>query len=164
MKNLGCGLSAEREAREILDTIPCVGPVTIDVVVSELGDVRRFSSQKKVVAYAGLDPGIRESANRSKQLGITKEESLALERERCMAWCFLQKSSEPSLVSQKWAPLTLGVGGALGQLWGCYSPKSAPTVQANSVSRPSDGSRRLSDCPKRVAEANQQETESDDKG
>jgi transposase len=66
---------AEREARQVLETIPCVGPVTIEVVLSELGDVRRFRSQKQVAAYAGLVPGIRQSANRAKQLGITKEGS-----------------------------------------------------------------------------------------
>lgn len=66
---------AEREARQVLETIPCVGPVTVEVVLSELGDVRRFRSQKQVAAYAGLAPGIRESASRTKQLGITKEGS-----------------------------------------------------------------------------------------
>jgi transposase len=66
---------AEREARQVLETIPCVGPVTIEVVLSELGDVRRFRSQKQVAAYAGLAPGIRQSASRTKQLGITKEGS-----------------------------------------------------------------------------------------
>ena len=66
---------AEREARQVLETMPCVGPVTVEVVLSELGDVRRFRSQKQVAAYAGLAPGIRESASRTKQLGITKEGS-----------------------------------------------------------------------------------------
>jgi len=75
---------AEKEAREVLDTIPCVGPVTIDVVVSELGDVRRFRSQKKVGAYAGLAPGIRESSGRRKELGITKEGS------RLLRWALVE--------------------------------------------------------------------------
>lgn len=65
----------EREARAALATIPCVGSVTIDVVLSELGDIRRFRSAKQVAAYAGLAPGIRESAGRGKQLGITKQGS-----------------------------------------------------------------------------------------
>jgi transposase len=67
--------AAERKAREVLETMPSVGPVTVDVVLSELGDVRRFRSEKQVAAYAGLAPGIRQSAGRSKQLGITKEGS-----------------------------------------------------------------------------------------
>ena len=66
---------AEREARAILNTIPQVGAVTIDVVVSELGDVSRFRSQKRACAYAGLVPGQRESAGKSRQLRITKEGS-----------------------------------------------------------------------------------------
>ena len=46
--------------RVVLDSIPCVGPVTIDVVLAEVGDIRRFGSQRKATAYAGLAPGIRE--------------------------------------------------------------------------------------------------------
>lgn len=69
---------AEREARAVLDTMPEVGPVTIDVVLSELGDWRRFGNAKQVVAYAGLDPGFRESAGKARQLKITKEGSKLL--------------------------------------------------------------------------------------
>lgn len=72
------GPAAEREAREVLETIPYVGTVTIDVVLSELSDVRRFHSQRQVTAYAGLAPGLRESAGRSKQPAITKEGSRLL--------------------------------------------------------------------------------------
>jgi transposase len=69
---------AEQESRKVLETIPEVGPVTIDVVLSELGDLRRFRSVKRVVSYAGLDPGSRESAGKTHQLGITKEGSRLL--------------------------------------------------------------------------------------
>jgi transposase len=69
---------AEQEARAVLDSMPCVGPVTIDVVLAEAGDIRRFGSQRKATAYAGLAPGIRESAGKSKQLHITKEGSRLL--------------------------------------------------------------------------------------
>jgi len=62
----------------VLDTIPGVGPVTVDTVLSELGDVGRFRSAKQVCAYAGLVPDQRESAGRSKQLGITKQGSKIL--------------------------------------------------------------------------------------
>ncbi len=93
---------AEREAREVLDTMPCVGPVTIDVVVSELGDVRRFGSQKKVAAYAGLDPGIRESANHSKQLGITKAGSRMLRWALVeLAWRMVGKTRRWGLIYHK---------------------------------------------------------------
>jgi transposase len=75
---------AEREARAVLSTIPYVGAVTIDAVVSELGDVRRFPSQKHVVAYAGLAPGVRASASRRHDLHITKEGS------RILRWAMVE--------------------------------------------------------------------------
>lgn len=62
----------EAEARARLATIPGVGPVTVDVVVSELGDIRRFESVGAVCAYAGLAPKVRESAGRRQELSITK--------------------------------------------------------------------------------------------
>lgn len=74
----------EREARAVLATMPLVGPVTTDIVLSETGDVRRFKSSKRIVAYAGLDPGFRESAGKRKQLSITKEGS------RLLRWAMIE--------------------------------------------------------------------------
>ncbi len=65
----------EAEARAKLQTIPGVGPVTVDVVLSELGDIHRFQSSKAVCAYAGLVPQVRQSGGKGKDLGITKEGS-----------------------------------------------------------------------------------------
>jgi transposase len=76
--------AAEREARAVLETMPEVGAVTTDVVISELGDHRRFRSAKRVVSYAGLDPGSRESAGKARQLGITKEGS------RLLRWAMVE--------------------------------------------------------------------------
>ena len=47
-------------------------------MLAEAGDIRRFGSQRKATAYAGLAPGIRESAGKAKQLGITKQGSRLL--------------------------------------------------------------------------------------
>jgi transposase len=74
----------EREARAVLSTIPEVGPVTIDVVLSELGDWRRFRNAKQVVSFAGLDPGYRESDGKGKRLSITKEGS------RLLRWVMIE--------------------------------------------------------------------------
>jgi transposase len=93
---------AEREAREILDSVPCVGPVTIDVVLAEVGDIRRFGSQRKATAYAGLAPGIRESAGKAKQLGITKQGSGLLRTTLVeMAWRLVIKTRRWSNVYEK---------------------------------------------------------------
>ena len=53
---------AEQEARAVLASIPGVGAVTVDGVLSELGEVRRFRSAKRVVAYAGLAPGQHDAS------------------------------------------------------------------------------------------------------
>jgi transposase len=49
-----------------------LGPTTIEVVLSEIGDIERFRSQKKVVAYAGLAPGHRESAGHKEGSGLLR--------------------------------------------------------------------------------------------
>ena len=88
--------AAEREARRVLDTIPEVGPVTIDVTLSELGDWRRFRSAKRVVSYAGLDPGSRESGGKARQLGITKEGS------RLLRWVMVETAWRLVNKYQRW--------------------------------------------------------------
>jgi transposase len=90
------GPLAEREARAILDSIPMVGPVTIDAVLSELGDWRRFRSQKAVAAFAGLDPGMRSSADKRHDLHITKEGS------RLLRWALIQAAWRLVIKSPRW--------------------------------------------------------------
>ncbi len=93
----------EAEARAVLETIPEVGPVTIDVVVSELGDVQRFRSAKQVVAYAGLAPGQRESAGRKKEVGITKEGS------RRLRWALVEAAWRLVGKTRRWATVFEGI-------------------------------------------------------
>lgn len=88
--------AAEREARAVLATMPGVGKVTVDVVLSELGDVRRFRSQKQVMAYAGLAPRVRESAGRSKQQGITKQGS------RLLRWAMVELAWRMTSKTRRW--------------------------------------------------------------
>jgi transposase len=88
---------AEAEARAVLGSIPQVGPVTVDVVLSELGDVGRFRSAKQVAAYAGLAPGQRESAGKSKDLGITKDGS------RLLRWALVEAAWRLVYRSPRWS-------------------------------------------------------------
>lgn len=87
---------AEKEARAVLATMPGVGAVTIDVVLAELGDPRRFRSQRKAVAFAGLAPGIRQSAGKSKQLSISKEGSPLLR------WALVQAAWRVVRYTRRW--------------------------------------------------------------
>ena len=87
----------EKEAREVLETIPGVGTVTIDVVVSELGDITRFRNAKAVCAYAGLAPIVRQSGGKkSRDLGISKRGSGLLR------WALVEASWRMIRTSQKW--------------------------------------------------------------
>jgi len=93
----------EQEARAVLATIPAVGPVTIDVVVSELGPIERFRSAKRVVAYAGLAPGQRESAGHSRDLGITKDGS------RYLRWALVEGAWRLIRRSAHWRAVYEGI-------------------------------------------------------
>jgi transposase len=54
----------EAEARAVLKTIPGVGPVTTEVVISELGEIGRFKNAKTVCSYAGLVPVVRQTGSK----------------------------------------------------------------------------------------------------
>lgn len=46
-----------------LHTVPGHGPVLAAIVLSEIGDISRFSAPEKLVAFAGVDPSVRQSGN-----------------------------------------------------------------------------------------------------
>ena len=90
------GSDQERLDRGILKTVPGVGEVTSEVILAELADPRRFSSLKKVVAYAGLAPGQRESAGKRQNLHIEKTGSPLLR------WVLVQAAWQLAKRSPKW--------------------------------------------------------------
>ena len=92
---------AEQEARALLATIPQIGPVTVDVVLSELGDWRRFRSQKAVTAFAGLAPGFRKSAEKCLELHISKEGS------RLLRWALIQAAWRLVIRSPRWRQILM---------------------------------------------------------
>ena len=44
-----------------ITSIPGIGPVTGAIILAEIGDVTRFASPEKLVAYAGIDPTVYQS-------------------------------------------------------------------------------------------------------
>lgn len=88
--------SLEAEARAALRSVPGVGVVTVEVLISEIGDIRRFRSAKDVAAYAGLVPRMRESAGKGKELGITKEGS------RLLRWALVEAAWRLVRRSARW--------------------------------------------------------------
>ena len=47
----------------VIMTIPGIGYINGGMIVGEIGDVHRFSSPGKLLAYAGLDPSVYQSGN-----------------------------------------------------------------------------------------------------
>src|SRR5262249_40911395 len=95
--------AAEAEARAVLKSVPGVGRVTVEVIVSELGDVRRFRSIKQVSAYAGLAPGERSSDGKRKELGISKEGSPLLR------WALVEAAWRAKRLSARWRTVFEGI-------------------------------------------------------
>ncbi len=44
-----------------LHTIPGVGPIAAATILGEIGDIRRFKTASALVAYAGIDPSVKQS-------------------------------------------------------------------------------------------------------
>lgn len=55
-----------------LASIPGVGTYSAMVILSEIGEVERFSSPKALFSYAGLVPWVRESAGHQSRGGISR--------------------------------------------------------------------------------------------
>ncbi|SRR6266404_161475 len=100
---------AEAQARTLLHTIPGVGEVTVEAFISEVGDVRRFGSQKKVAAYAGLSPGQRESAGKVKELNITHRGS------RLLRWALTQAAWQLVRRDLRWRTIFEGMARRRGK-------------------------------------------------
>lgn len=88
---------AEQEARAILATMPGVGLVTIETVLAELGDSRRFKNGRAVASFAGLDPGVRESDGKRHELKLSKAGSPALR------WVMIQLAHRVKTRSLRWS-------------------------------------------------------------
>jgi len=67
-------------------SIPGVGPVTGATIISEIGDIKRFSHKTKLLAYAGIDPVIYESGKfKASNTSISKHGSRFLRSALFMA-------------------------------------------------------------------------------
>jgi transposase len=58
-------------------TIPGVGSVTAQSIVGVIGEVKRFPTPRHLVGYLGLDPGVRQSGERTARRGHISREGQA---------------------------------------------------------------------------------------
>lgn len=66
--------------------IPGIGIFSALLILAEIGDIQRFDSPKKLASYAGLVPGVYQSAQTRHTRGITRQGS------RYLRWILVEAS------------------------------------------------------------------------
>lgn len=84
-------------ARDLLDSLPCVGKVLSAVLALEIGAVERFRSPGALASYAGLVPVARESADWKRQDGCPWDCNVYLK------WAYVEAANLISIQRRRWA-------------------------------------------------------------
>src|SRR4051794_1058569 len=93
----------------LLDTIPGIGDLLGLTLASEIGDVARFSSPRKLIGYAGLAPKINQSGDRSRTGALSKAGS------RTLRWAAVEAAQHAWRPSNPWHPLYADVAQRAGK-------------------------------------------------
>ena len=101
---------ARADARVILlDTIPGIGDLLGLTLASEIGDVARFSSPRKLIGYAGLAPKIDQSGDRSRTGALSKAGS------RTLRWAAVEAAQHAWRPTNPWHPLYTDIAKRAGK-------------------------------------------------
>lgn len=99
VKNLRRQISSQVEPglKTLLLSIPGIGPTLAAALVTEIGDVSRFPNANALVAYAGLDPKVRQSGiTLRRNTKLTKRGSPYLRKAAFIA-AYIAKRYDPEL-------------------------------------------------------------------
>jgi transposase len=94
-KQLEALLEANAE-RDLLKTMPGVGPILSAVIALEIGDIGRFASAQNLASYAGLVPAARESA------GKKRKGKCPADCNTYLKWAFIEAGNVVSLHHHQW--------------------------------------------------------------
>src|SRR4051812_2910459 len=83
----------------LLDTIPGVGELLGLTIASEIGDVARFGSPRKLIGYAGLAPKINQSGDRCRTGALSKAGS------RTLRWAAVEAAHQSWRPTNPWHEL-----------------------------------------------------------
>jgi len=79
-------LGQDQETLNLLRSIPGIGQTISQIILAEIGDINRFKNSSSLVAYAGIDPKVRQSGSiLAKNTHLTKRGSPYLRRAVFMA-------------------------------------------------------------------------------
>jgi transposase len=91
---------ARADARVVLlDTIPGIGDLLSLTLASEIGDIARFGSPRKLIGHAGLAPKISQSGDRSRTGALSKAGS------RTLRWAAVEAAQPAWRPSNPWHQL-----------------------------------------------------------
>jgi len=94
------GPLARADARvALLDTIPGIGPLLGLTIATEIGDIARFSSPRKLIGYAGLAPKIKQSGQSSRTGPLSKAGS------KTLRWAAVEAAQHAWRESNPWHAL-----------------------------------------------------------
>ncbi|WP_152966832.1 IS110 family transposase, partial [Sporosarcina globispora] len=97
-------LAKEMEEYQIIQSIPGIGEKIAATIISEIGEIERFSHPKKLVAFAGLDPSIFESGrfkgtvNRITKRGSSRLRHALYMAVRCAIRDSRKKKTTPEII------------------------------------------------------------------
>jgi transposase len=104
------GPLARADARVVLlDTIPGIGDLLGLTLASEIGDIARFSSPRKLIGYAGLAPKINQSGDRSRTGALSKAGS------RTLRWAVVEAAQHAWRPSNPWHQLYTDLAARAGK-------------------------------------------------
>jgi transposase len=87
--------ASPKDLTKLLVTIPGIGVTIAPTLIAEIGDITRFRNPKSLVAYAGLDPRVRQSGySLQRNTRLTKRGSPFLRRALYIA----------ATIAQRWEP------------------------------------------------------------
>jgi transposase len=104
------GPLARADARvRLLDTIPGVADLLGLTLASEIGDIARFGSPRKLIGYAGLAPKINQSGDRSRTGALSKAGS------RTLRWAAVEAAQHAWRPTNPWHQLYTDIAGRAGK-------------------------------------------------
>jgi len=86
-------LGADHLYIPLLLTVPGVGPLLAYTIASEIGDIGRFASPKKLTGYTGLCPIVRQSGNRDVRGPLAKNGP------KYLRWAWWRRPPTPLVMS-----------------------------------------------------------------
>jgi transposase len=93
----------------LLTTIPGIGELLGLTLASEIGDVARFSTPRKLIGYAGLAPRVNQSGDRSRTGALSKAGS------RTLRWAAVEAAQHAWRPSNPWHRLYSGLAQRQGK-------------------------------------------------